>query len=97
MDLLDRFTIDPTVGFGKPCVRGTRIAVRDALDYLAAGMSADGVLQDFPQLGGDDVRACLAYAVERERRTIRLPHTWRASGSLLQAAVKWSDKDTPHD
>jgi uncharacterized protein (DUF433 family) len=71
--LLDRIGLDASVRFGKPCVRGTRISLGDVLGYLAAGMSEEEILQDFSQLVRDDVRACLAYAAERERRTIRLP------------------------
>lgn len=73
MNLLDRITVDPAVRFAKPCVRGTRISVGDVLGYLAGGMSEAQVLSDFPQLTGDDVRACLAYAAERERRTLSTP------------------------
>jgi uncharacterized protein (DUF433 family) len=73
MNLLYRITVDPAVRFGKPCVRGTRIAVGDVLGYLAGGMSEAQILVDFPQLTGDDIRACLAYAAERERRTFSTP------------------------
>ena len=64
----ERLVLDPEVRFGKPTVRGTRITVGDVLGYLAAGMSEDEVLADFPQLTRDDIRACLAFAAERERR-----------------------------
>ena len=73
MNLLDRIAIDPAIRFGKPCVRGTRISVGDVLGYLAGGMSDAQILADFPQLTSDDVRACLAYAAERERRTLGTP------------------------
>lgn len=73
MSLLDRISVDPAVRFGKPCVRGTRLTVGDVLGYLAGGMSDDQVLADFPQLTRDDIRACLAYAAERERRTLGIP------------------------
>jgi uncharacterized protein (DUF433 family) len=73
MDLLERIAVDPAVRFGKPCVRGTRIAVGDVLGYLAAGMSEEKIVADFPQLTRDDIRACLAYAAERERRTLTIP------------------------
>jgi uncharacterized protein (DUF433 family) len=73
MDLLERIAVDPAVRFGKPCVRGTRIAVGDVLGYLAAGMSEEEIVTDFPQLTRDDIRACLAYAAERERRTLTIP------------------------
>jgi uncharacterized protein (DUF433 family) len=70
MDYRDRIVIDPSIRFGKPCVRGTRITVGDILDYLASGMREEDILRDFPQLTGDDIRACLAYAAERERRVV---------------------------
>jgi len=73
MSPLDRISIDPAVRFGKPCVRGTRITVGDILGYLAGGMSEAELLADFPQLTHDDIRACLTYAAERERRTIGIP------------------------
>ena len=73
MTLLDRIVTDPAVRFGKPCVQGTRISVGDVLEYLAGGMSEDQILADFPQLKRDDIRACLAYAAERERRTLTTP------------------------
>jgi len=73
MDYRDRIVIEPAIRFGKPCVRGTRIAVGDVLSYLAAGMREHDILADFPQLTGDDIRACLAYAAERERRLVSIP------------------------
>ena len=73
MNWLDRITMDSAIRFGKPCVRGTRISVGDVLGYLAGGMSEAQILADFPQLTSDDVRACLAYAAERERRTVTTP------------------------
>ena len=73
MGPLDRIVLDPAVRFGKPCVRGTRITVGDVLGYLAGGMTVEQVLADFPQLTPEDIRACLAYAAERERRTTSTP------------------------
>ena len=73
MSPLDRITLNPEIRFGKPCVRGTRITVGDVLGYLAGGMSADDILGEFPQLSREDVLACLAYAAERERRTLGVP------------------------
>jgi uncharacterized protein (DUF433 family) len=73
MDYRDRIVIDPEVRFGKPCVRGTRITVGDVLSYLASGMREEEILADFPQLKNEDIRACLAYAAERERRVVSIP------------------------
>ena len=73
MSLLERISVDPAIRFGTPCVRGTRLAGGDVLGYLAGGMSDDQVIADFPQLTKDDIRACLAYAAERERRTLGIP------------------------
>ena len=73
MDYLRRITIDPEVRFGKPCVRGTRLTVGDVLSYLASGMTEDEILVDFPQLTRDDIRACLAFATDRERRILSIP------------------------
>lgn len=73
MSTLDRISVYPAVRFGKPCVRGTRITVGDVLGYLAGGMSEAEILVDFPQLDQEDIRACLAYAAERERRTLSIP------------------------
>ena len=73
MSLLERISVDPAVRFGKPCVRGTRISVGDVLEYLASGMSEDQLLKEFPQLAREDIRACLVYAAERERRTLAIP------------------------
>jgi uncharacterized protein (DUF433 family) len=67
-ELLDRITIDPEVRSGKPAIRGTRITVADILEYLAGGMSQEEILADFPDLSGEDIRAVLAFAAQRERR-----------------------------
>lgn len=73
MDYRDRIIVDPEVRFGKPTIRGTRISVGDILAYLAGGMSEDEILADFPQLAREDIRACLAFAAERERRLSSIP------------------------
>jgi uncharacterized protein (DUF433 family) len=73
MSFLERISVDPRVRFGKPCVRGTRIAVGEVLGYLAAGGSDHALGADFPQLTRDDVLACLAFAAERERRLLVVP------------------------
>jgi len=61
-------TIEPDKRGGKPCIRGLRITVSDILDYLASDMSADEILEDFPDLTHEDLRACLAFAADRERK-----------------------------
>jgi len=68
MNWQERISINPGVRSGKPCVKGTRITVYDVLEYLAGGMSEDEILNDFPDLSRDDIRACLAFAATRERR-----------------------------
>jgi uncharacterized protein (DUF433 family) len=66
MDYRELITIDPERRFGKPCVRDTRITVYDVLSWLAAGMSIAEIIEDFPQLTEQDIRACLSFAAERE-------------------------------
>jgi uncharacterized protein (DUF433 family) len=66
-------TIEPGKRGGKPCIRGLRITVYDVLEYLAARMTHEELLRDFPYLGEDDILACLAYAADRERRLEILP------------------------
>jgi uncharacterized protein (DUF433 family) len=63
-------TIEPGKRGGRPCVRGMRIAVADVLGWLAAGMSQQEILADYPELTEEDIRACLAYAADRERRIV---------------------------
>ncbi len=64
----DIITIEPGKRGGKPCIRGLRITVYDVLEYLASGMSQEEILRDFPDLTADDIKACLEYAADRERR-----------------------------
>jgi uncharacterized protein (DUF433 family) len=68
MDYRDRITIDPAKRGGKPCIRNLRITVYDVLEYLASGMSETEIVEDFPDLTVEDVRACLAFAADRERK-----------------------------
>ena len=62
MSLLDRITFNPKQMGGRPCIRGMRIRVRDVLDMLAGGATADQILADYPDLEADDIRASIAYA-----------------------------------
>jgi uncharacterized protein (DUF433 family) len=68
MDYLKIITIEPGKRSGKPCIRGMRITVSDVLEYLASGMSEEEILNDFPELTREDIRACLAFAADREKR-----------------------------
>ena len=72
-DYMDRITIEPDKRSGQPCIRGLRMTVQDVLEYLASGMSTEEILEDFPDLVADDIRACLAFAAERERRLRVVP------------------------
>ena len=73
-ELLKRISIDPDICFGKPCIRGTRIWVSLILDFLASGMKEAEVLEDYPQLTSEDIRAALAYGAEAARgRFISVP------------------------
>lgn len=63
-ELLDRISINPSICFGKPCIKGTRIWVALVLDFLASGMSEAEVLTEYPDLAPLDIQACLAYGAE---------------------------------
>ena len=65
-----RITIEPGKRGGRPCIRGMRITVYDVLSYLAAGMSERELLNEFPYLTADDLRAVFAYAAAREQQTL---------------------------
>jgi uncharacterized protein (DUF433 family) len=68
MSYKDRITIEPDKRGGKPCIRGMRITVYDVLSYLAAGMTEQEILDDFPYLTKEDILACLSYAADREHQ-----------------------------
>ncbi|WP_447968575.1 DUF433 domain-containing protein [Nitrospira sp. M1] len=69
----DRITIESGKRGGKPCIRGLRITVYDVLEYLAGGMTEQQILNDFPDLELEDIRACLAFAADRERKLASVP------------------------
>jgi uncharacterized protein (DUF433 family) len=73
MDYTERITIEPGKRSGKPCIRGLRITVSDILEYLASGMTEDEILAEFPDLEREDIRACLAFAAEREKKLMTVP------------------------
>ncbi len=66
-------TIEPDKRSGKPCIRGTRMTVTDVLEYLAGGMTEAELLAEFPDLTSEDIRACLSFAADRERKLATLP------------------------
>ena len=73
MEYQSYITIEPGKRGGKPCIRGLRITVYDVLEYLASGMSEAEILADFPDLTADDIKACLAFAADRERKLTTIP------------------------
>ena len=72
MGHLDRITLEPGKRGGRPCVRGLRITVYDVLAMLASGMSESDILDDFPELEAEDLRACLGFAAQREHNLVSL-------------------------
>ena len=66
-DYRNIITLEPGKRGGKPCIRGLRITVYDILEYLASGMTEAEILEDFDYLTQEDIRACLAYAADREK------------------------------
>ena len=67
MDYRQIITLEPGKRSGKPCIRGLRVTVYDVLEWLASGMSHAQILADYPYLREEDIRACLAYAADREK------------------------------
>ena len=70
MTYQDIITIEPGKRGGRPMIRGMRIAVADVLGWLAAGMTHEQIVADYPEVTEDHIRACLAYAADRERRLV---------------------------
>lgn len=73
MDYRHLITLEPDKRSGQACIRGLRMTVRDVLEYLAAGMTPEQIVDDFPDLTLEDIRACLAYGADRERRLWVIP------------------------
>jgi uncharacterized protein (DUF433 family) len=69
VDYSQIITMEPGKRSGKPCIRGLRVTVGDVLGYLASRMTHAEILNDFPYLTEDDIRACLAFAADRERKS----------------------------
>ncbi|QWF71360.1 DUF433 domain-containing protein [Methylomonas paludis] len=72
IDYHNIITLQPGKRSGKPCIRGLRITVYDVLSWLAEGMSRQEILDDFPELNGDDITACLLFAADRERNSVAI-------------------------
>ncbi|MCU0597391.1 MAG: DUF433 domain-containing protein [Desulfobacterota bacterium] len=83
-ELLKRISVNPNVCFGRPCIRGTRIWVSLIVDNLAAGTKESEILNAYPQLQIDDIRAALAYAAEMTREHV-IPIPMEAEGCEIQA------------
>lgn len=73
MNYRDYITIDSDKRGGKPCVRGLRITVYEVLEYLASDMTESQILEDFPDLTREDLKACIAFAADRERKLVTAP------------------------
>jgi len=92
MNYQDYITIEPDKRGGKPCIRGLRITVHDVLDYLASGMTEAEILQDFPDLTSQDIKACLAFAADRERKLLsELDRRMDAYRQYPQAGLSWHE------
>jgi uncharacterized protein (DUF433 family) len=68
MNYAEYISVNPNIRFGKPCINGTRISVYDVLSWLAAGMSFEEIISDFPQLNKEQILACLSFAADKERK-----------------------------
>lgn len=73
MDCRRHIPVEPHERGGKPCVRGLRVTVRDVPEYLACSMTEDEVIDDCPDLTREEIRACLAFGADRERRLVTVP------------------------
>ena len=73
MDYSKIITIEPDKRSGKPCIRALRMTVTDVLEYLAGGMTPEEIVDEFPDLTLEDIRACLAFAADRERKLAVIP------------------------
>jgi uncharacterized protein (DUF433 family) len=71
VDYKKRISINSEIRFGRPCIKNTRIAVYDVLNWLAEGMTHSEILEDFPELKDEDIFACLAYAADKDAKVLR--------------------------
>ena len=68
IDYKQHITINPEIRFGKPTIIGTRITVFDVLNWLANGMTINDIMEDYPELEENQIKACLAYAADRKHK-----------------------------
>lgn len=68
MNYSEYISINPSVRFGKPCIKGTRITVYDVLGWLASGMSISQIISDFPEINEEQIKACLGFAADKEHK-----------------------------
>ena len=68
MNYIDYISINANIRFGKPCIIGTRISVYDVLSWFAEGMTIPLIIEDFPELNEQQIKACLAFAADREHK-----------------------------
>jgi uncharacterized protein (DUF433 family) len=78
-------TLEPGKRGGKPCIPGLRVTVYDVLENLASGMSHEDILREFPYLTDEDIRACLAYAADRERKLELVPNQCNTFSRIIGA------------
>ena len=83
MNYQDRISIEPGKRGGKPCIRGMRITVYDVLEYLASGMSEQEIIDDFPDLTQEDIRAFLALAADCERKLVSAIDPWSDALTII--------------
>jgi len=89
MDYSGIITVEPGKRGGKPCVRGLRITVYDVLENLASGMTHEQLLQEFPYLTEEDIRACLAFAADRERKLETITEWNCFFDEIVSPAANW--------
>jgi uncharacterized protein (DUF433 family) len=68
MKYLDKIEINPNIRFGRPCIKGTRITIYDVLNWLASDITTEQIISDYPELKPEDIKACLAFAADREHK-----------------------------
>jgi len=70
MDYTELLSIESSIRFGRPCIKGTRISVYDVLSWIASGLSIADIISDFPELNESQIKACLFYAADKEHKIL---------------------------